>query len=291
MSAAPPKVWTSVELVRWTQSYFKDHGVASPRLDAEVLLAHVLDCERLDLYTKFDRPVEAEERARYRELVRERAAERVPVAYLTGTKEFWSLPLRVTRDVLIPRPDTETLVRAALARSPAPRRVLDFGTGSGAIAAALARELPESAEIVAVDACERALEVARANFEALGLAARVEVVCADALAAFDGGDFDLVVSNPPYVPRDEIDTLEPELRHEPRAALDGGPDGLDVIRAIAREAPRALASSGGSLLIEVGADQASTVSDLLCAAGLDAVCCHRDLAGIDRVVAGRRKPA
>lgn len=287
MSAAPPKIWTSVELVRWTHGYFRDHGIPSARLDAEVLLAHVLGCERLDLYTKFDRPIEAGERASYRELVRRRATERVPVAYLTQTKEFWSLPLRVTPDVLIPRPDTETLVRAALAAAPGAKRVLDFGTGSGAIAAALAGELPD-ATLVAVDASAAALDVARANFEALGLAARVESRVADSLAALAGGGFDLVVTNPPYVPSAELETLAPELGHEPRAALDGGSDGLDLIREIAREVGAALSAQPAALLLEVGAGQAPAVSKILAEAGFEDVRAHPDLAGIERVVEGWR---
>jgi len=271
-----------MELVRWTADFFRQHGVAQPRLDAEVLLAHVVGGTRLDLYMAFDRPLEEAERARYRELVRRRAKERVPVAYLTGVREFWSLPFRVTPDVLIPRPETETLVRAALDEKPA--RVLELGVGSGCISAALARELP-NAELVAVDVSPRALDVARENLAALALTDRVELLLADGLRDV-AGRFDLVVSNPPYVARAELAGLAPEVRHEPVLALDGGEDGLDVIRRICTEAPERL-ERPGVLALEVGAGQAAEVEALLRRSGASSVQVANDLAGIPRVVLGR----
>jgi len=271
-----------MELVRWTADFFRQHGVAQPRLDAEVLLAHVVGGTRLDLYMAFDRPLEEAERARYRELVRRRAKERVPVAYLTGVREFWSLPFRVTPDVLIPRPETETLVRAALDEKPA--RVLELGVGSGCISAALARELP-NAELVAVDVSPRALDVARENLAALALTDRVELLLADGLRDV-AGRFDLVVSNPPYVARAELAGLAPEVRHEPVLALDGGEDGLDVIRRICTEAPERL-ERPGALALEVGAGQAAEVEALLRRSGASSVQVANDLAGIPRVVLGR----
>jgi len=275
-------VWTPLELVRWTGEYFKTHGVQSPRLDAELLLAHALGARRIDLYLRFDQPLQAEERAGFRELVRRRARERVPVAYLIGTREFWSRSLRVTPDVLIPRPETEVLVQ--LAAKLAPRRAADIGIGSGAIALALALELPE-VEIAGVDVSEAALAVARENLTAHGVAERVSLACGRGLAPLQGR-FDVIVSNPPYVPSGELERLAPELRHEPRIALDGGPDGLDVIRELASTAREKLVP-GGHLLLEIAADQAGRTQDLLRAGGAAAVEIHPDLTGRERVALAR----
>ena len=273
------RTWTVLELVRWTTGFFGEHGIASARLDAEVLLAGVLDCSRMDLYVHFDQPVSRADRATYREMVLRRAKERVPVAYLTGVREFWSLSLRVTPDVLVPRPDTETLVRAALAR--APRRVLDVGTGSGCVAIALARELPE-ASIRGTDVSPTALEVARENAAAAGVDDRVEWVRADLLEGVEDA-FDAIVSNLPYVPSAEIERLAPEVQQEPRLALDGGADGLDLVRRLVAAAPARLAPGGG-LLLEVGAGQADAVATLLSESGATQIRRHADLAGIDRVI-------
>ena len=275
------RVWTALDLVRWTTGYFKEHGIPSPRLDAEVLLAFVLSVERIELYTAFERPVESAERERFRELVRERAQKRRPVAYLTGVREFWSRTFRVDESVLIPRPDTETLVREAVAREP--RRILEVGVGSGAVCGALALELPE-AEIVGTDISESALEIARGNLASLGVAERCELRRADLVS---GGDFDVLVSNPPYVPTAELAGLEPEVLHEPRAALDGGADGLDVIRRLVEAAPKVL-RRGGWLLLEIGAGQGSRVGALMEAAGFENTALCLDLAGVERVAAARR---
>jgi release factor glutamine methyltransferase len=277
-----PATWTSLELVRWTTGYFARHGVVSPRLDAELLLAHVLGVERLDLYLRFEQPIPEAARAGFRELVRRRAQERVPVAYLTGRREFWSLGFEVTPAVLIPRPETEVLVRAVV--DLAPRRAADVGTGCGAIAAALARALP-GCEVVALDASAAALEVARANLLRLGLAERVSLVAGDGPAALPG-DFDVIASNPPYVPSGEIDGLAPELRHEPRVALDGGADGLQVISAFLRAAPARLRPAG-AIALEVGLGQAPAVGRLLREAGARSTDVRKDLAGVERVVVGR----
>jgi release factor glutamine methyltransferase len=271
-----------MELVRWTADFFKQHGVPQARLDAELLLAHVLGVTRMDLYLAFDQPLGEADRARYRELVRRRAKERVPVAYLIERREFWSLPFRVTPDVLIPRPETETLVKLALDLKPA--RALEIGVGSGCISAALALELP-SVEIVACDVSAPALELARENLAALGVLERVTLVEARELGAIEGG-FDLVLSNPPYVASGELAGLAPELHHEPRVALDGGPDGLDVIRQLCAEAP-ALLLRPGAIAFEVGAGQAPAVAELLRATGAAEVESFGDLAGIARVVLGR----
>jgi release factor glutamine methyltransferase len=274
--------WKLMDLVRWTADFFKKHDLPSPRLDAEVLLAHVLDMKRMDLYLGFDQPVSEADRARFRELVRRRAKERWPVAYLTGVREFWSMPFRVTPDVLIPRPETETLVRVVAELKP--RRIVELGVGSGCVSAALARELPD-VEITAVDCSAAALEVARQNLASLGFAERVRLVLASGLASLEG-PFDLVVSNPPYIEAADIDCLAPELRHEPRVALDGGPDGLHTVRCLCVEAP-ALLERPGWLALEIGLGQADAVEELLRGAGAAEVQVFPDLAGIPRVVLGR----
>lgn len=274
--------WRLMDLVRWTADYFRQHDVPSPRLDAELLLAHVLDLERMDLYLAFDQPVAAQDRGRYRELVRRRAKERWPVAYLTGVREFWSMQFRVTPDVLIPRPETETLVRVAVDLKP--RRVAELGVGSGCVSAALARELPD-AEIVALDCSPAALEIARQNLADLGFGERVTLVEASGLGVLSG-PFDLVVSNPPYIQEADLAGLAPELRHEPRVALDGGPDGLHAVRRLCAEAP-ALLERPGYLALEIGVGQADAVEELLRASGAAVVDRYPDLAGIPRVVVGR----
>ena len=275
------RVWRPLDLVDWTRQYFAEHGVPQPRLDAEVLLAHVIGCKRIDLYANFEQPVEAAERERYRELVRARATERVPTAYLIGTREFWSLDIEVTRDVLIPRPETELLVQTVAALAPA--RVAEIGVGSGAVLAALARELPD-AELVGVDCGAEALEVARRNLERLGAAERTSLLLGDLTEPL-AGTFDVVASNPPYVPTDVLATLEPELAHEPALALDGGPDGLDVVRRLVAAAPELV--PGGFLALEIGDGQAEPVAALANEAGAKEVRVHEDLAGVPRVIVAR----
>ncbi len=271
--------WTLLSLLRWTTGFFQEHEIETARLDAEVLLAHVLGMKRLDLYLAFDQPVATADRASFRELVRRRAKDRTPVAYLTGVREFWSMPFRVSEDVLIPRPDTETLVRAAVEL--APRRVVELGTGSGCVSAALARELPE-AEIVAIECSDAALAVATRNLEALELGGRVKLIQSADLSGLGGG-FDLIISNPPYIPEADLATLQPEVRCEPQLALDGGPDGLRVIREIAAQAPDCL-KRPGFVALEIGIGQASAVEQVLRDSGADEVAIIQDLAGVDRVI-------
>ena len=281
------KTRTPLELVRLAAGYLAEKGVATPRLDAEVLLAHVLGVPRIRLYTEFDKPLEPAEVAAYREAVRRRAR-REPVAYITGEREFWSLGLRVDRRVLIPRPETEVLVERCLPRMGAAGVLLDLGTGSGAVALALLSERP-GWRAVGVDASAGALEVARENARRLGLGERAEFLEGDLYEPVAGRRFDLIVSNPPYVPSAELDRLEPEVcRYEPRRALDGGPDGLSVIRRIVAGAAEHLAD-GGLLALEIGAGQGPAVRALIEGAGLGRVEILPDHAGRDRVAAARRE--
>jgi release factor glutamine methyltransferase len=274
--------WTPLALVRWTTDYFQKHGLPTPRLDAELLLAHVLGGRRIDLYLGFEAPVGESERGRYRDLVRRRADDRVPVAYLTGEREFWSCTLQVEPEVLVPRPETECVVEAVVALGPT--RVVDVGTGSGAIGCAVALECPE-ATVVAIDRSPVAVRVARANAERLGLGDRVRFLVGDLLSPV-AGRWDVVVANLPYVPTASLSTLPPEVRHEPKMALDGGPDGLDVVRELVRHAPGAL-SHAGAVVLEVGEGQASEVERLLREAGAPDTAVRKDLAGIERVVIAR----
>ena len=279
------RVWTVLDLLRWTTDHFASRGIDTPRLDAEVLLAYALECDRLRLYLEYEKPVEEPERARFRELVQRRADERIPVALLTGTREFWSLSFEVTPDVLVPRPETETLVTAALERLPdaeAELRVLDVGTGSGAVALALATERPK-ARVVATDLSAAALAVAGRNAERLGLADRVAFAQGDLFEPLAGERFDLVISNPPYIGRGEADSLAPELRHEPESALYAGADGLEVLRRLVAEASEHL-EAGGVLALEIDPRQAPALLQLCTDAGLRDVRVHRDLAGRERAV-------
>ncbi len=284
---APERIWTVLELLRWTTDHFRARGIETPRLDAECLLAHALATSRLRLYLEFDKPVVERERAVFRELVRARAGGRVPVAQLTGVREFWSLPVRISPHVLVPRPDTETLVAAALDLMPdarTPVRVLDLGTGSGAVALAIAQERPRAA-IVASDRSHEALRVAQQNAEALGMAARIHFLRGDWAAPFGPGGFDCVVANPPYLAEAERAELTPELAHEPAAALFAGPTGLEALERLCREVPALLAERGG-LAFELAPGQSKQVQAWLEQAGL-ATAVHCDLAGRARVVSGR----
>jgi release factor glutamine methyltransferase len=254
-------------------------GVDSPRLDAELLLAEAAGWDRAHLAANPDAAVPAAAGRRFGEMVRRRLR-REPVAYILGRKGFRHIELAVDRRVLIPRPETELLVELALKLRP--RRVLDVGTGSGAIALAIADELPEC-EVKASDTSVAALEVARANAERLGLADRVEL--SRPLLPPGSSGFDLVIANLPYVSEAEWKDLEPEVtRWEPREALLGGADGLDVFRVTIPAA----AGLAPVLALEVGAGQAEAVSRLLTAAGFEAVETRVDLAGIERVVIGRQ---
>jgi len=259
-------------------------GVAEPRADAEVLLAHALGTDRAGLVATLHRPLAATASERFGTLVAARAT-RVPVFHLIGEREFWSLPIAVDARVLTPRPETELLVETAVELVSSGARVLDAGTGSGAVAAALARELP-AARVYACDRDRAALEVALANLRRHAPAVRV--ICADWLSTFRARTFEVVVANPPYVAEAELATLAPEVRdHEPRAALAAGADGLAAIRRLLAEAPSVL-TAGGWIVLEIGHGQADAVRRLVRAGGCyDRTVVRRDHAGMERVVAAQ----
>ena len=277
------RVWKLLDILEETSRFFAARGLENARLQAELLLAAVLEIKRLDLYLQFERPLHTEEVDAYRDYVRQRV-QRVPVQYILGAAAFRELELTVTPDVLIPRPETEVLVDVALELLPTDGRVLDLCCGSGAIALSLKWELPEIS-VVATDISQAALAVARANGASCEL--EIEWLSGDLFAAVEG-DFDLVVSNPPYVKSGDIDRLEPEVRdHEPRLALDGGADGLDCYRRIAHQASDHI-RPGGYLLLEVGDGQSAEVEKLLAEVGRFAeVQTKPDLNDVPRVVVAR----
>ena len=278
------ETWTVLKVLQWTAGYLQEKGVDGARLDAELLLTEVLQLDRVGLYVNYDRPLEAAELAAYRQLVGRRAR-REPVAYILERSEFWSLPFVIRPGVLIPRPDTEVLVEEALARAAGASRILDVGTGSGALAVTLTHELPD-VRLVAIDICEKALEVAQENAHLNKVAERIDFQQAD-LRQLPAGPFELIVANPPYIPQQDLAALQPEVRdYEPKLALAGGDDGLDCYRALAAQAARCL-SGGGWLLLEVGIGQAEAVQKLLSQAGLGEIFCRNDYAGVARVVGGR----
>ena len=287
------KIWTIGRILKWTEQYFKDKGIESPRLDAEVLLAHVLEKQRIYLYVHFDEPLQPGELAAYREMIKKRVL-RVPVAQILGEKEFMGLTFKVTADTLVPRPDTEILVQAAVDRLRAmageePLRFADIGTGSGAICLSVLHYLAGTvADTVDISPAARA--VAEENAARLGLADRVTFHTGDLLQPLSGISFVAILSNPPYIPEADIAKLAPEVRlKEPHTALSGGQDGLDFYRRLAEEAP-AMLVPGGFTAFEVGIHQAGDVADLLKANPLiDRTEILPDYAGIDRVVVGWRK--
>jgi len=286
--AAPaPARWTVLEVIKWTTARFTERGLDSPRLDAEILAAHALGLSRVQLYVQYDRPLLPDELAAIRALIKRRQAGE-SVAYVVGKKEFWGLELTVDARVLVPRPDTETLVeegrmRLDEAAQGAEERIGDVGTGSGAVALALAKVRPAAA-VFATDISPDALAVARGNAERLALAVTfVEGDLTAPLAAH--APFSLLVANLPYIPTAELAGLPPEVRAEPVRALDGGADGLDLVRRLIADAP-ALLRSGGALALEIGAGQAAATAALMTAGGFADVRSRRDLAGIDRVVSG-----
>jgi release factor glutamine methyltransferase len=315
MSAQAEKSWTILEILRWTTDYFRTHGVSEPRASVEVLLAHALGLSRLALYLRYDQPLTAEELARFRALVlRRRQGE--PVAYLTGHREFWSRDFKVTPAVLIPRPETEVLVSATLEAAkemaanqgqgapalstPRPpstesspktaRYGLEVGVGSGAVIITLARELPRFSWF-GLDLSADALALARENARSLESADNLAFFRGNLLAALKPqARFALLVANLPYIPHKEWEQLPRDIRDfEPRAALLGGAEGLDLIRPLAAQAGAYL-QAGGWLLLEVGAGQAPRVLALLATTGdYDRCEAVEDYQGIQRVVRARRR--
>jgi release factor glutamine methyltransferase len=294
------KVWTIGALVKWATDDFRTRGIESPRLDAELLVAHALGITRTQVIIEMMRPLADAELAMLRDLVKRRRAHE-PIAYLRGEREFYGRNFRVDKRVLVPRPETELLVDVALARTRSlsmSMRALDLCTGSGCVAITLARQRP-TAKVHATDVSGDALAVARENAHRLG-ASNVAFAPGDlfdavrALAAnprvrrWGGPPFDLITANPPYIASGEIPTLQIDVRaFEPHLALDGGEDGLALVRRIVSDAPELLAP-GGVLAMEIGAGQAPAVAALLEARGFTGVEVQRDLARIERVVSGTR---
>ncbi|MBW1740731.1 MAG: peptide chain release factor N(5)-glutamine methyltransferase [Deltaproteobacteria bacterium] len=288
-----PETWTILKLLQWTTAHFKSHHIEQPRADAEILLAHTLGIGRIDLYVQYDRPLESHELEVFKGFI-QRRIQREPVAYIVEKKEFWSMELSVTRDVLIPRPETEILVEAAITIIPpepgtAPLRILDLGTGSGAIVLAMASERPGHS-FYAVERSEKALAVAQNNARIHELDRAIRFLQGN---WFDpvrnrGRYFSLIVSNPPYISHHEFKALPPEItRYEPREALDGGPDGLESIRLIIEKASEHLVP-GGWLFFEIGYNQWAAVEKLI--AGSKAYsdwAVIKDYRGHDRVVQAR----
>ncbi|MBS3759121.1 MAG: peptide chain release factor N(5)-glutamine methyltransferase [Desulfobacterales bacterium] len=287
--------WTILDLIQWTTTYFKSHQIDSPRLTVELLLAHVLGIERVELYMRFDQPMASEELARFKAAIKRRL-NREPVAYILGRKDFWDMTFAVDPNVLIPRPETEVLVEAALEWIPEdadsrPMRILELGTGSGAVIVSLAAERPGHI-FYASDSDVGALAVARQNAAAKQLAGRIRFFAADWFAPIQPAEaFDLILSNPPYIPVDEISRLAPEIyRYEPMAALNGGEDGFSAIERILRAAPPYLSPSG-RLLLEIGnGHRQKAEARIERLPGVDFIRVIKDYGGYDRVLVAARRP-
>lgn len=294
------ETWIVLKIIQWTTEYLDGKGIEKPRLDSEVLLAHLLKLDRVGLYLNFDKPLSKDELSSFREMVKRRGS-REPLQYITKRQEFWSLSFKVTPDVLIPRPETEILVEEALkavrreiSDVNRPLKILDLCTGSGCIAISIAHELKDSV-IYAADASEAALAIAKENAETNGVLDRIIFLHGDLYEALVSHSscpmsYDLIVSNPPYVKSSDIPNIQPEVRNfEPRIALDGGNEGLDFYRKIVAEASNYLALHG-YICVEVGEGQADAVSTMMADTGeLDYISKIKDLAGIERVVKARKK--
>ena len=281
--------WTVGKVLTWTTKRFNAAGLESARLDAEILLASALGCDRVKIYTDYHKPLDPRERSAYRDLVRQRL-KGVPTAYLVGHREFWSIDLLVDRGVLIPRPDTETLVEVALEllKDMEAPWIADIGTGSGCIALALAKER-QDAHLVATDLSPEALSVAQKNTHHLNLDVELlEGSLVEPLVAAGHRTFHLVVSNPPYIAEKDGATAHPDvLEHEPKNALLAGDDGLDVLRPLVSDALQVI-RPGGWLAVEMALDQAAAVEALFRDNGYQGVQVRSDLAGRDRVVYGQK---
>jgi release factor glutamine methyltransferase len=285
-----------MKLVQWAAGYFESHHIDSPRATAEILLAHALGARRIDLYLRYDQPLNSDELNRFKTLIKRRT-NREPVAYILGHKEFWSLDLEVNRNVLIPRPETECLVEKALeslAADPNPgcKSILDLGTGSGAVVLALASENSQHS-YVGTDISSDAVRIARRNSMRHELGAKICFMVADWFNAFNAnaGIFDLIVSNPPYIRSGDLKRLQPEIHvFEPAAALDGANDGLRCLRRIIQCAHLYL-KPAGALLLEMGHDQQTSLKQIIDACGqYEDIRFYKDYCGYDRVVSMRKRP-
>lgn len=290
MTTQPGPPWTILKILQWTTGFLSEKGSESARLDAELLLSHVLDLERIHLYTQFDRPLLPEELDAYRALIKRRAAGE-PIAYILGSRPFWTLDLLTTPAVLIPRPDTETLVRAVLDRIPedSTAKLVDIGTGTGAIALSIASERP-NLKVAATDLSADALAIARKNALHNELADRVEFFGGDLLDALPGNwaNPDIIVSNPPYIAEEERSLMTRSvLDFEPHQALFAGPEGLDIIRRLIPAAFAAL-PPGGHLLLEIGFRQGPALQQLLQDQGFESIEIIKDYGNQDRVAAAQK---
>jgi len=289
LQAEPQKIWTIGSLVKWATDDFRARGIENPRLDAEVLVAHALGIDRTRVIIEAMRPLDPAELALLRDLVKRRRS-REPIAYLRGEREFYGRTFHVDSRVLIPRPDTEALVEVALARTThvsLSMRQLDLCTGSGCVAITMARQRP-TANVLASDVSPGALAVARENAYRLG-AYNVAFVESDLFANIPATSrFDVITANPPYIATGEIEGLMPDVRDfEPRMALDGGADGLDLVRRIVDGAP-AFLDAEGVLAMEIGAGEAAPTRALFEAKGYRDIAVDRDYGKIERVVSGVR---
>ena len=287
--------WTILKVLQWATNYFKRHEIDSPRATAEILLAHALAAERIDLYLHYDQPLNSKELARFKAIIKRRI-KREPVAYILGCKEFWSLDLAVTRNVLIPRPETECLVEKALVylavdSNSGRQHILELGTGSGAILIALASENSQHA-YWGTDISAAAIQIAQRNAIAHGLAAYIHFLVTDWFASFAVRTdlFDMIISNPPYIRREDLKRLQPEIQaFEPLVALDGSEDGLLCLRHIIQSAYLYL-RPGGMLLLEMGHDQKASLKQIIQRCGqYEDVNFYTDYGGYDRIVAMRKK--
>ena len=288
------EIWTIKKLLEWISEYFESNSVDSPRLSAELLLCHVLKLERIQLYTLYDRVVQADQLAALRALVK-RGAEHEPIAYLVRRCEFYSLPLKITPDCLIPRPETEHLVERAidfLRQRPSPHYVLDLCTGSGCIAAAIAKNVKDI-QVVATDICDNALKIAADNIRQHKLDDKVRLLCGDLFDAIiegvDETQFDLIVSNPPYVSDDEYEKLEQNVKHyEPKLALWAGVDGLDIYQRILKKVDEFL-KPDGALMMEIGYAQGPAIQKMLEEASIfKDITIEKDFANNDRIAIAKK---
>ncbi len=280
-------VWTIIKILDWTKQYFADRGVENPRLDAEVLLCAVLQCERIKLYMDFERPLTGAELSQYKNYVARRG-QHEPLAYILGEKEFMRNSFKVTSATLVPRPETELLVESLIKAAQGLKadgdvKILDIGTGSGAIIVSLLDYLP-NAKGVGVDISVDALIVAEENSRRIGVRERAGFMQSDLFSRIPADKkFDIIVSNPPYIPAADIVGLAKDVQKEPRGALDGGADGLDFYRRIISEAMDHMADEG-ILAFEVGINQAQVVAELCRKAGFKATAIRKDYADIERMV-------